>query len=97
MAIALSLAYTPTPLPAGAKVAIFATPQVSPGVNFVPASRYKLVFVSAAAAASPANLLIPYTAKFGALIAAQKILFRTIVIGSNGLASGVTETSVIVS
>lgn len=97
MAIALSLAYTATPLAAGTKLAIFASPQVSAGVNFVPASRYKLISVTAAAAASPANILSAYNAIFGALVAGEKIFLRLKTISSSGLASQVFETTVIVS
>ena len=97
MAIALSVAYTATPLAAGAKVACFSTGPVSPGVSFVSASRYRLLQVSAAAAASPANVLATYNAKFGALVAGQKIFFKTVVYNADGLASDSTETSVVVS
>lgn len=94
---ALSIAYTPTPLGAAEKLAIFASPQVSPGINFLPASRYKLLTVTAAAAASPANVLAAYEARFGAMISGQKIFFRLVVINSDGFASPVKQTSVIIA
>lgn len=97
MAVALSLVYTATPLAAGMKLAIFASPQVSAGVNFVPASRYKLISVTAAAAASPANILASYIALFGALVAGSKIFIRAKTISSTGLASQVFETTIVVS
>jgi hypothetical protein len=79
---ALSLAYTPTPLGAGQRLLIYASPQVSAGINFfgdvTPRARgskglYKLLSVTAAAAASPANLLASYTTKFGTLVVGKKI------------------------
>lgn len=97
MAIALSVAFTPTPLGAGEKIVIEATRQVSAGVNFQPRSAYKQVFVGAAATASPANVLAAYNALYGALVAGSKILFRAYVIGSTGLASPVLQASVIVT
>lgn len=97
MAIALSIAYTATPLAAGTKLAIYMTDQVSPGINFLPKSRYKLVLVTAAAAASPANVLSAYTALFGSLISGRKILVRVKTINSSGLASQTFESSVVVT
>jgi hypothetical protein len=90
----LSVAYTVTPLAANTKVAIFATRPVSAGINFQPNGAYKLVFVSAAAAASPANILAAYEAIFGTLITAgEKILFKLVVINSEGLASPVLQAA----
>jgi len=97
MAIALTVAYVATPLAAGAKVVCYSTGPVSPGVSFVSPSQYKLLQVSAAAAASPLNVLAAYNAKFGALVSGQKIFFKTITVSSGGLASDPTETSVIVT
>jgi hypothetical protein len=54
-AAAFSVAYTATPLPAGARLFSFASPQRSAGRNFE--NDYRLIAVSAAAAASPANIL----------------------------------------
>src|SRR6266481_8027297 len=61
---AFSVAYTATPLGAGVRAFLFASPQRSAGRNFE--SDYRLISVTAAAAASPANILTAYTAKFGA-------------------------------
>jgi len=97
MAIALSVAYTATPLAAGTKLKIDATPQVSAGINFVPPSDYKFVQVTAAAAASPANILTAYNALFGALVAGSKIFVRLTPISSGGFAADPIETSIVVS
>lgn len=97
MAIALSLAFTPTPLATGEIIVIQATDQVSAGKSFMPRSKYKTVFVGAAASASPANILAAWNAIYGSLIAGQKIFIRAIVIGSTGFASVPILTSSIVT
>lgn len=97
MAIALSVAFTPTPLSAGEKIIIEATDQVSPGINFMPRGEYKQVFVGAAASASPANILTAWNALYGALISGRKIFIRSWVISATGLASAVLEQSVVVT
>lgn len=95
MVEALSVAYTPTPLAAGTKLIIEATRQVSPGINFMPRSEYKVVLVTAAAAASPANVLTEYEALFGDIVAGQKIFFRCTPQDSNG-ARGVPFVSTVI-
>ena len=97
MAIALSLAYTVTPLAAGVKAVVYATAQISPGKNFVPPSAYKYIFTSAAAAASPANVLATYTALFGALVSGQKIFFRIVPFSATGFRGDPIEASVVVT
>jgi len=97
MAIALSLAYTTTPLAAGVKLLVEATPQMSAGISFVARSKYKYIFASAAAAASPANVLAAYNAKYGALVAGKKIFFRLTPVGSTGIRGLAQVTSVVVS
>lgn len=68
---AFSVAYTPTPLAAGEKLFSFASPQGSAGRSFC--GDYRLVAVSAAAAASPANIYAAYVARFGIPIVGQRI------------------------
>lgn len=68
---AFSVAFTPATLGAGQKVIIRAGPQRSAGRNFE--SDFRLLFVGAAASASPSNCLAAYQAKFGTPIAAAKI------------------------
>lgn len=81
---AFSVAYTATPLAAATKLVVYATPQQGAGVQYVKPSLLAKIFVSAAAAASPANVLAAYNAKFGTLVAGKKIRVRTIVINSSG-------------
>lgn len=85
---AMSLAYTATPLATGHKLVVMATRQLSAGINFQQRGAYKLVHVSAAAAASPANILAEYEALFGQLVIGNKILAKAYVIDTaTGLAS----------
>lgn len=68
---AFSVAYTATPLAAGVRLFIFASPQQSAGRKFN--GRYQLIAVTAAAAASPANILAAYTAIFGAPVTGNRV------------------------
>lgn len=70
---AMSIAYTATPLAAGVRLFAFASPQRSAGRAFN--GDYRLIQVSAAAAASPLNLLAAYTAKFGVPVTGNRIFF----------------------
>jgi hypothetical protein len=70
-AAAFSIAYTATPLAAGVRLFIFCSPQRSAGVSFN--GDYRLLAVTAAAAASPHNLLAAYTAKFGVPVVGNRI------------------------
>lgn len=82
-----SIAYTATPLAAGTKLLVQATAGVSPGINFMPRSGYRTIFYSAAAAASPANVLASYQAKFGNPTLDEKIFTRMCVINPSGFRS----------
>jgi len=97
MAIALSVAYTATPLSAGVQAAIYATPQLSAGVNRPAERSYKLIQVTAAAAASPANILANYNARFGALISGRKIFVRVKLINASGVVSQVIDQSIVIT
>lgn len=90
----LSLAYTTTPLGAGQRIFVYASPQRSSGRNFE--GDFRLIHVSAAAAASPANILAAYTAKFGAPVVGNKIFFKVHVY-NGGFLSAAIDTSVVVS
>lgn len=71
---AMSLAYTATPLASGVRLFVYASPQVSAGINFQ--GDYRLLQVSAAAAASPMNLLAAYTAKWGVPVTGNRIFLK---------------------
>lgn len=68
---AFSIAYTATPLGAGARAFLFASPQRSAGRSFE--SDYRLIAVTAAAAASPANIFTAYSARLGTPVTGNKI------------------------
>lgn len=68
---AFSAAYTTTPLAAGQRLFSFASPQRSNGRSFE--SDYRLIQVSAAAAASPANMFAAYSARLGTPVTSNKI------------------------
>lgn len=93
-AAALSVAYTVTPLPAGARLFAFASPQRSAGRSFE--ADYRLLAVSAAAAASPANLYAAYVAKFGIPVVGNRIFFSFTTYLS-GFQSGPLVTSAVVA
>jgi hypothetical protein len=74
-----SLVYAPTPLETNAVLNVFASQQLPTGRTFTkPFLRW--IFNSATAAASPANILSAYTAKFGALVAGATIGIRANVV-----------------
>lgn len=73
-AAAFSVAYTATPLAAGVRLFIRCSPQRSAGVKFN--GDYRQVAVTAAAAASPANILAAYTAKFGVPVVGNRVFLN---------------------
>lgn len=89
----LSIAYTTTPLAAGVKLLVYASPQRSEGRAYE--SDVRLIFVSAAAAASPANVLAAYTARFGAPVVGNRIFFA-LHLATGGFRSGPMNTSHVV-
>lgn len=91
---AFSLAYTATPLPTGVKLFVFASPQRSQGVQFE--NDMRLIFVSAAAAASPSNILSAYTARFGSLVAGNKV-FLALTTHLDGLTSTPLRDAVVIA
>lgn len=93
-AAAFSIAYTPTPLAAGERMFTYASQMRSAGRAFEADTR--LLAVSAAAAASPANVLAAYTARFGVPITGQRI-FVTLQRYSLGFLSGPLATSAVVA
>lgn len=91
---AFSIAYTGTPLAAGARLFTYVSPQGSAGKSFQ--SDMRLLQVSAAAAASPANAFAAYSAKFGVPITGNRI-FITLVEYLGGFLSGPFYTSQVVA
>lgn len=80
-----SIAYTATPLAAATYMAVYASPQRSAGRAYE--SDFRLIKVTAAAAASPFVILTEYTAKFGAPVTGNRI-FLSLVTVTLGFESG---------
>jgi hypothetical protein len=93
-AASFSLAYTATPLGAGVRMFTYVSPQRSAGRGYE--SDYRLLAVSAAAAASPANLLAAYTARFGVPVVGNRIFLR-IRLYVGGFLSGPLDFSQVVA
>ena len=90
---AFSIAFTPTPLDTGARLLVYASPQRSAGRAFE--SDFRLVYASAAALASPADVLASYSARFGAPVAGNRV-FVQVRVALGGFTSGPLATSEIV-
>ena len=84
-AASFSIAYTVTPLATGQRLIVYLSPQRAAGRAFE--GDYRLVHVSAAAAASPANVLAAYTARFGVPVVGNRI-FIAIHVVKSGFRSG---------
>lgn len=63
---AMSVTFTPTPVPAGFTLVIQATQGLSAGINN-PGTKFRQITTVAAAGTSPANTLTAYTTKFGSV------------------------------
>ena len=93
-AAALSVAYTPTPLDTGERLFTYASEQRSAGRSFE--GDLRLVAVSAAAAASPANVFAAYQARFGTPVVGNRVFF-SFVRYFGGFLSGPLRTSQVVA
>ena len=83
-------------VPAGHTLIIEATPQVSPGKSFVK-SEFRVIDTAAAAATFPITSGAAYIAKFGSLVAGQKVFCRVKTVNNTtGEASGYSQVSTIV-
>lgn len=69
---ALSVVFTPTPVPADTAFVLRATKQVSAGKSFLK-NEFRNIAILDAAETSPYDALAEYVAKFGTLVAGQKI------------------------
>ena len=82
-----TIAYTPTPIGAGVKIAVEATRWVSAGKSFLPRSEYKLIKVSAANGASPLDIDAEYTALYGIPAVGSRVFFQVYTLDGNGFKS----------
>lgn len=90
---AFDVTFAATPVPTGHTLIVEATPQVSPGISNAN-SLFRVIGSVAAAGTSPADLSTEYTAKFGSLVAGQKIFIRAKVIST---ATGEVSQSLVAS
>jgi len=97
MAATLSLAFAPTPAGADQYLVVYAAPPVSPGVNFVPRSKFRFLQATALNGASPVNLLAAYEAKFGSLVAGSRVFVRAKLITTEGFTSQELVTSFVIT
>lgn len=72
---ALSIVFSPTPVGADTTYVVEATAPQSPGKSFLK-NQYRKIKIIPAAGATPNNALAAYVAKFGALVAGEKIGLR---------------------
>lgn len=93
-AAAHTVAYTATPLGAGQRLFVYASPQRSAGRSFE--SDYRLVHVSAAAAASPADIETAYNARFGVPVLGNRVNY-SLHVYEGGFRSGPLLKTAIVS
>jgi hypothetical protein len=94
-----TVAFTPTPVPAGYTLVIRATAPVSAGKSFVSQSEFKFIQVVAAAGASPANIAAAYIALFGAITGAtgQRVFIELFLVqDSSGLAGQVVRGNALI-
>jgi hypothetical protein len=94
-----SLAYTTTPLAAGTKMVIECTAPMSPGRSYIRKSDYRQIFITAAAAASPADIFSAYEARFGdtTSLAGKVVHFRVYALNAEGSRSAFTSGSATIS
>lgn len=92
---AKTVAYTTTPLGAGIKAVIEATRNFSPGRTFIGRSEYKQTFITAAAAASPADIATAYEAIFGDVEVGLKVGVRVFLLQADGQRSAPISATVI--
>lgn len=93
-AAAFSIAYTPTPLPTSTRMFTYVSLQRSAGRSFE--NDFRLLQVSAAAAASPVNAYAAYVARFGVPVVGNRI-FISLRTFFGGFLSGPLITSAVVA
>jgi len=93
-AAAFSIAYTATPLDTGVRLFAYASPQRSAGRAFE--NDYRLIQVSAAAAASPANIFTAYQARMGTPVVGNKV-FISLVLYLAGFVGAPLQTAAVVA
>jgi len=80
----LDVTFAPTPIGATSRVLVEATRWVSQGVNFMPRSAYKIIFIGAVNGVSPQDLTSSYQSLYGVAPAGTKVFFRFYVVDTSG-------------
>jgi hypothetical protein len=93
---AFSLAFTPDPLTADNNLAVYATPNLSPGIGSPNKSKFRFIGFIAPAATSPDDLLTDYQAIFGNPVVDQKIFVEVRPISATGQGGTPLRTQTIV-
>lgn len=92
----VELSFVPGTVPASHTLFIESTAMLSPGINNAN-SRFRFIQTAAAASTSPLNIFASQTAKFGPIVAGQKMFVRAKLINLNtGEVSLAVKTSAIV-
>lgn len=89
-----SVAYTATPLAASTRLFVFASPQRSAGRQFE--GDFRLITVTAAAAASPADIFTAYSSRLGTPVLGQRI-FLSLQLHKGGFLGAPLLVSAVVS
>lgn len=90
--------FAPTPLGAGQRLAIYATGRISAGRSFIKASEFRLLEVTAAAAASPVDVFAEYSAIYGTDFAeGDKIVVKVVPISANFFRGAEVRDEIIVA
>jgi hypothetical protein len=89
--------FTPTPMAADNNLAVYATPNLSPGVGSPNASRFRFIGVIAPTDTSPADMLADFQAVHGDPVAGQKIFVEVRPISATGQGGTPLRASAIVS
>jgi hypothetical protein len=92
-----NVAFTPSPLPANQNLAIYATPNLSPGIDAPNASKFRFIGVIEATDTSPAALISEFSAVHGAPQVGQKIFIEARPIASTGQGGTPIRASAIVT
>jgi len=84
VATGLDVTFAPTPIGVTSRVVIEASKWVSAGVNFMPRSAYKIIFIGAVNGTSPQDATASYESLYGAAPLGTKVFCRGYVLDSSG-------------
>jgi len=88
------VSFDPNPIDANVAAIVFATAQLSPGVNKPGKSEFRMISLLSPGATSPADLFAAYTTKFGPLVAGGRVFVKFRVINNT---TGQSADSIVIS